>query len=113
MHFLGGGEGNFSGGNIIFKSGGGASVNFQSVAHFLNVGLYISGAAYFIWRVSGGCKFFQGVAHILCLPFFSAVGARYVSISSYQASRDDELSFVRGAVVKVIKKYVDGWWLVR
>ena len=45
--------------------------------------------------------------------FFSAVGARYVSISSYQASRDDELSFVRGAVVRVIKKYVDGWWLVR
>ena len=49
----------------------------------------------------------------LNLSFFSAVGARYVSISSYQASRDDELSFVRGAVVKVIKKYVDGWWLVR
>ena len=40
-------------------------------------------------------------------------GARYISISSYQASRDDELSFVRGAVVKVLKKYIDGWWLVR
>ena len=41
------------------------------------------------------------------------VGTRYISISAYQASRDDELSFVRGAVVKVLKKYVDGWWLVR
>ena len=40
-------------------------------------------------------------------------GARYISISSYQASRDDELSFVKGAVVKVLKKYIDGWWLVR
>ena len=45
--------------------GGGASVNFQRVAHFPSGGLYISGAAYFIWGVSGGCKFFQGVAHIL------------------------------------------------
>ena len=43
----------------------------------------------------------------------SAVGTRYISISAYQASRDDELSFVRGAVVKVLKKFVDGWWLVR
>lgn len=46
-------------------------------------------------------------AHLL------AVGARYISASSYQASRDDELSFVRGAVVRVLKKYIDGWWLVR
>lgn len=41
------------------------------------------------------------------------MGTRYISISAYQASRDDELSFVRGAVVKVLKKFVDGWWLVR
>ncbi len=34
-------------------------------------------------------------------------------MSAYQASREDELSFVRGAVVKVLKKFVDGWWLVR
>lgn len=49
---------------------------------------------------------------IICWYCVSA-GARYISISSYQASRDDELSFVRGAVVKVLKKYIDGWWLVR
>ena len=48
--------------------------------------------------------------HLLLLY---TAGARYISISSYQASRDDELSFVRGAVVKVLKKYIDGWWLVR
>ncbi len=41
------------------------------------------------------------------------VGARYISMSSYQASRDDELSFVKGAVIRVLKQYVDGWWLVR
>ncbi len=49
------------------------------------------------------------VIHFLDLT----VGAKYISISSYQASRDDELSFVRGAVVKMIQKHVDGWWLVR
>ena len=41
------------------------------------------------------------------------VGARFISVTSYQASRDDELSFVRGAIVQVLKKYIDGWWLVR
>ncbi len=41
------------------------------------------------------------------------VGSRHISMSSYQASRDDELSFVKGAVVRVTKKYGDGWWLVR
>lgn len=44
---------------------------------------------------------------------YYVAGARYISVSSYQASRDDELSFVRGAIVKVLKKYIDGWWLVR
>ena len=48
----------------------------------------------------------------LSLPH-TAVGARYISISAYQASRDDEISFVSGAIVKLIKKYADGWWLVR
>jgi hypothetical protein len=41
------------------------------------------------------------------------VGARYISVSAYQASRDDEVSFVKGAIVRLIKKYADGWWLVR
>ena len=34
-------------------------------------------------------------------------------MSAYQASRDDEISFVSGAIVRLIKKYADGWWLVR
>ena len=45
--------------------------------------------------------------------FVFTVGARFISVTSYQASRDDELSFVRGAIVQVLKKYIDGWWLVR
>lgn len=51
--------------------------------------------------------------YIIIAILFVLVGTRYISMSAYQASRDDELSFVRGAVVKVLKKYVDGWWLVR
>ncbi len=47
------------------------------------------------------------------MHFHPTVGTRYISVSSYQASRDDELSFMKGAVVRVIKQYVDGWWLVR
>ena len=41
------------------------------------------------------------------------MGARYISISDYKAARDDEHSFVTGAVVKLVKKHVDGWWVVR
>ena len=41
------------------------------------------------------------------------MGARYISKSAYQSSRDDEISFVGGAVVTLVKKYADGWWLVR
>eukprot|EP00731_Ephydatia_muelleri_P023390 Em0015g973a len=41
------------------------------------------------------------------------VGARYISTSDYKATRDDEHSFVTGAVVKLVKKHVDGWWVVR
>lgn len=47
------------------------------------------------------------------LNVYSTVGARYISMSAYQASRDDEVSFVSGAIVRLIKKYADGWWLVR
>ena len=40
------------------------------------------------------------------------MGARYISTSDYKATRDDEHSFVTGAVVKLLKKHIDGWWLV-
>lgn len=58
-------------------------------------------------------SFYYVTISSLHYDYFHAVGARYISISNYQASREDELSFVRGAIVKVINKYVDGWWLVR
>ena len=50
---------------------------------------------------------------LFCSLALDVAGARYISTSAYQACRDDEVSFVRGAVVKLIKKYADGWWLVR
>ena len=34
-------------------------------------------------------------------------------MSDYEASRDDELSFVKGAVIKTVKRHADGWWFVR
>ena len=34
-------------------------------------------------------------------------------MSAYEACRDDEISFVKGAIVRLLKKYADGWWLVR
>ena len=41
------------------------------------------------------------------------VGARYIAKSPYKAKRKDELSFAQGAIVKVLKQNMDGWWLVR
>lgn len=64
------------------------------------------------WYVELSLSYINSHYIALCWSCITA-GARYISISSYQASRDDELSFVRGAVVKVLKKYIDGWWLVR
>ena len=37
----------------------------------------------------------------------------YVAIEDYQASGSDELSFQRGAVLKVSQRSLDGWWRVR
>ena len=51
---------------------------------------------------------------VVFAPLYTlVVGSRYISMSAYQASRDDEISFVKGAIVRLIKKYADGWWLVR
>ena len=40
------------------------------------------------------------------------MGSRYIAINAYEAAQDDELTLVRGAVVKLIKMQVNGWWLV-
>ena len=45
--------------------------------------------------------------------FRRKVGARFMSTSDYKATRDDEHSFVTGAVVKLVKKHIDGWWVVK
>ena len=37
----------------------------------------------------------------------------YISIKSYQAKADDELSFDADVMLKVVEKTLDGWWLVR
>lgn len=42
-----------------------------------------------------------------------AAGARYISTLSYKAARDDEISFASGAIVRIIRKYIDGWWLAK
>ena len=34
-------------------------------------------------------------------------------MDDYEAVEDDEISFPEGAVVDVMQKRLDGWWLVR
>lgn len=34
-------------------------------------------------------------------------------MDNYEAEEDDEISFKRGAIVDVLQKSMDGWWLVR
>ena len=36
-----------------------------------------------------------------------------MSMKSYQAQADDELSFDADVMLKVVEKTLDGWWLVR
>lgn len=36
-----------------------------------------------------------------------------MSVKSYQAKADDELSFDVDIILKVVEKNLDGWWLVR
>ena len=40
------------------------------------------------------------------------MGSRYIAVRAYEAAQDDELSLVPGAVVRLIKMQVNGWWLV-
>jgi len=37
----------------------------------------------------------------------------YMSLESYQAKADDELTFDADVMLKVVEKTLDGWWLVR
>ncbi|XP_033119450.1 SH3 and PX domain-containing protein 2A-like isoform X2 [Anneissia japonica] len=38
---------------------------------------------------------------------------KYISNCAYEAQQEDELSFEIGAVVEIVKKSLDGWWLVK
>ena len=38
---------------------------------------------------------------------------KYYSVDDYEGEEDDEISFPEGAVVDVLQKRLDGWWLVR
>ncbi|XP_072916834.1 NADPH oxidase organizer 1-like [Hemitrygon akajei] len=40
-------------------------------------------------------------------------GSQYYAIESYEAKNEDELSMHVGAMVEVLKKSTDGWWLAR
>ena len=50
----------------------------------------------------------------MCLFFFSFVFAYveddYVSSREYVAEDAEELSFPEGVIIKVLHKYMDGWW---
>ena len=37
----------------------------------------------------------------------------YYSVNDYKAEEDDEISFKKGVVVDVLKKSLDGWWVVK
>lgn len=37
----------------------------------------------------------------------------YVAVKSYKATKDDEATIAIGAVVEVLQKSENGWWLIR
>ena len=38
---------------------------------------------------------------------------KYHAVDDYEAEEEDEISFPEGAVVDVLQKRLDGWWLVQ
>jgi len=44
---------------------------------------------------------------------FNSTEEIYISMKSYQAQAEDELSFDADVILKVVEKTLDGWWLVR
>lgn len=34
-------------------------------------------------------------------------------MDDYEAEEDDEISFRRGAVIDVLQKSLDGWWMIK
>ena len=46
------------------------------------------------------------------LPFYHLGTQKYHSVCDYEAEEDDEISFPEGAVIDVMQKRLDGWWIV-
>lgn len=40
-------------------------------------------------------------------------GELFLSLKSYKAAFEDELSFDKSVVVEVLNKVLDGWWIAR
>ena len=38
---------------------------------------------------------------------------QYITTSLYIGQKSDEIGFEKGVIVKVLKKSLDGWWMVR
>ncbi len=45
--------------------------------------------------------------------FFLISGEPFLTLEAYEAEGDDELSFDKGAIVDVLHKHLDGWWVAR
>ena len=50
---------------------------------------------------------------MICRSHLCSTEEIYISLTSYQAKADDELSFDADVMLKVVEKTLDGWWLVR
>ncbi len=45
------------------------------------------------------------------MPVFIFSGETWISMEEYTAEGEDELSFGRGAVMDILHKLLDGWWI--
>lgn len=48
-----------------------------------------------------------------CFRLCFCAGEFFVTISSYTAEQEDEISLQSGEVIEVIHRLLDGWWVVR
>lgn len=48
-----------------------------------------------------------------CPSFYLGPGEPYVSIKTYTALLEDEVSLKEGETIEVIHKLLDGWWVIR
>lgn len=51
--------------------------------------------------------------HYELKSFLSLSGMLYTAVKSYKAAKHDEITVAIGAVVEVLQKSDNGWWLIR